>query len=170
MSLHSNHDDQKRVVAPSTHLAPQLLAGDSLTQPDPLSAHLSCLEVVLDSALATLTLIRDYTPTGPVLTFHTAEVLRALCRHAPAPEPVQAPIPDTMLLTPTQSVSPTPVPAPASATYAEAVSCTASDLAVTATSDKPALSDPRDKPTLKDLRPNSRIPDLIFLFGTLRGA
>ncbi|KAJ7802617.1 hypothetical protein B0H14DRAFT_2891736, partial [Mycena olivaceomarginata] len=72
----------------------------STTHPDPLSAHYSRLESLLDSALATLTLIRDHTqsPDLPALTGHMTEVLQAFApwhHHDPIPTPAPSlsPIP-----------------------------------------------------------------------------
>ncbi|KAF8182793.1 hypothetical protein K438DRAFT_1767227 [Mycena galopus ATCC 62051] len=144
-----NHHDQNKVAAPSTYLAPPLYTGDYTIQSDPLSAHHTRLEALLDSALATLTLIRDYTPISPVLTFRSAEVLRALCRHASVPP---TPTRDTTTPAPVPSPSPSPTPSSTPATYAEATTRTASDPVVSATADEPTPTHPvatvtADKPT-----------------------
>ncbi|KAJ7334318.1 hypothetical protein DFH08DRAFT_1020605 [Mycena albidolilacea] len=124
MFSRGNHDDQKalaQVLAPLTYQIPQLSAGVYLSSPiDLLSAHYFHLESLLDSTLATLTLIHDSAPTTalPALTGHTTEVLRALCRHAF----VQAPSP----IAPTATPIPSPFPSPLlPATYAQAVTGTA---------------------------------------------
>ncbi|KAF8176877.1 hypothetical protein K438DRAFT_1846298 [Mycena galopus ATCC 62051] len=135
---------------------------------DPLPAHYSRLEALLDSALAILTLIRHYTPTGPVLTFRTAEVLQALCRHAPVP--ALPSIPDTMTSIPTPSSLLTPTSTPA--TYAEATTGTAPDPVVTVKADKPTPTNPvvtvtADKPTPTHPQAKARTPDLILRFDHL---
>ncbi|KAJ7789865.1 hypothetical protein B0H14DRAFT_2942646 [Mycena olivaceomarginata] len=89
----------------------------STTHSDPLSAHYSRLESLLNSALATLTLIRDHTQT--------------LCRHTVSVHPGT-----------TTTPIPTPVPSPSPsltrpATYAEVMTGTATDLA--AISAKPQI-------------------------------
>ncbi|KAF8182812.1 hypothetical protein K438DRAFT_2020813 [Mycena galopus ATCC 62051] len=180
-----NHHDQNKVAAPSTYLAPPLYTGDYTIQSDPLSAHHTRLEALLDSALATLTLIRDYTPISPVLTFRSAEVLRALCRHASVPP---TPTRDTTTPAPVPSPSPSPTPSSTPATYAEATTRTASDPVVSATADEPTPTHPvatvtadkptpshpvatvtADKPTPTHPQPKapSPTPDLIFRFDHL---
>ncbi|KAJ7893063.1 hypothetical protein B0H14DRAFT_2685106, partial [Mycena olivaceomarginata] len=123
----------------------------STTHPDPLSAHYSRLESLLDSALATLTLIRDHTqsPDLPALTGHMTEVLQALCRHTVSVHPgtTTTPIP-----TPAPSPSPShPRPdLPRTATDPAAISANTPDSARTPT---PPVS------------PNkAQGPDLIFRF------
>jgi hypothetical protein len=152
-----NHHDQTGPAhnpAPSTQLASPSLPGDSLPHSDSLSAHYSCLESLLDSALATLTLIRDSAPTTalPALTGHMTEVLHALCRHAPL-----GPRPDT--LASTASPPPSPTPAPKPATYADVTACTAAD--------RVEASAETNAPHPKRAERQPQSPDLVFRFDCL---
>ncbi|KAJ7858806.1 hypothetical protein B0H14DRAFT_3632501, partial [Mycena olivaceomarginata] len=127
----SNHHDQTANPAQPTHLAPLLHAGHSVTHSNPLSAHYSRLESLLDSALATLTLIRDRTqsPDLPALTGHMMEVLQALCRHTVSVHPGTITTP-TMTPAPCSTPAPSPSPFPSTtrpATYAEVMTGTATD-------------------------------------------
>ncbi|KAF8130069.1 hypothetical protein K438DRAFT_1999529 [Mycena galopus ATCC 62051] len=172
MLSHSNHDVQNGAAAPLTYLAPQL---HHLTQSDPLSTFHSRLKASLDSALATLTLIRDYTQTGPMLTVRAATVLQALCKHASEPQPV---LPHIMTPIPTPLASSSPTPTSMSATYAETVTRSAPDPVVTATTraasdpvvtvaaDKPMLTPVTAAPTHPVKAHNT--PDLVFRFDELR--
>jgi hypothetical protein len=86
MFSRGNHHDQ---ISPGAWLAP--LTSHSTLQPSEawmpcdanLSAHYFRLETLLDSALATLTLIRDTATLAapPTLSSHVEDVLRALYRH-----------------------------------------------------------------------------------------
>ncbi|KAJ7863107.1 hypothetical protein B0H14DRAFT_2739309 [Mycena olivaceomarginata] len=125
-----------------------------MTHSDPLSAHYSRLESLLDSALATLTLIHDHTqnPDLPALTGHMTEVLQALCRH-------------TVSVHPGTTTTPIPTPAlsPSStrpATYAEVMTGTATDPA-TISANTP---DSTCTPTLPVSPNKAQGPDLIFRF------
>ncbi|KAF8184380.1 hypothetical protein K438DRAFT_1974584 [Mycena galopus ATCC 62051] len=172
MLSHSNHDVQNGAAAPLTYLAPQL---HHLPQSDPLSTFHSRLEASLDSALATLTLIRDYTQTGPMLTVRAATVLQALCKHASEPQPV---LPHITTPIPTPLASSSPTPTSMSATYAETVTRSAPDPVVTATTraasdpvvtvaaDKPMLTPVTAAPTHPVKAHNT--PDLVFHFNELR--
>ncbi|KAF8179489.1 hypothetical protein K438DRAFT_1842887, partial [Mycena galopus ATCC 62051] len=170
MFSRSNHHDQNRAEAPSTYLAPRLCAGDFLTRSDPLSVHYSRLETLLDSALATLTLIRDYAPTAPALTIHSSEVLRALCRHVPVP--ALCPQPDTVTPTPTPTPTPSPTPALTStrATYADVTACPTTDPVATSAvaADRHARTNPRAKPERAKERAHSLAPDLVFWVDSVR--
>ncbi|KAJ7323580.1 hypothetical protein DFH08DRAFT_1029145 [Mycena albidolilacea] len=112
----SNHHDQTAPVhrlAPPTQPAPHLCAEGVLTHFEPLPAHYSRLAALLDSALATLILIRDSAPptAPPAFTGHMTEVLRALCRHAPGWAPDSAPD-TTPILPPSPSATTTPTKPP----------------------------------------------------------
>ncbi|KAF7346083.1 hypothetical protein MSAN_01834400 [Mycena sanguinolenta] len=182
MFSRSNHHDQ---TAPSANpaAAPTLLASrppawDSPTKPQLLSAHFSRLESLLDSALATLTLIRDHAPNNDqqVLSSHAMEVLQALCRHTfiPAPDPGLAPAATT-----SPPLPPSPPTPPAAATYAAATAVPTRDGSVTASiADADADIDaaghtsaraqsptptPTPPPTTSDiLKTQNYAPDLIF--------
>ncbi|KAJ7501790.1 hypothetical protein B0H11DRAFT_1991137 [Mycena galericulata] len=113
-------------------------------------AHYRRLEHLLDSALATLTLIRDAaTPAAPAFTLHMTEVLQALCRHAlPTPPPLPS--------------SPTPPPTdlpPKNATYAQAAH-TATEGPERPKAEKPKASSLPPS----SARPEPVRPDLIFRF------
>jgi hypothetical protein len=139
-------------TAPLNHLSPHSHVGASLLHSDTLMAHHLHLESLMDSALATLTLIWDSAPTNalPALTGHMTEVLRALCRHTHGSP---CPTPDPLDLTPT----PTPSPPPALATYAEAVAVTATDPVTTDNMHMPTHTPPPSE-RLKAHTPN---PDLV---------
>ncbi|KAJ7336208.1 hypothetical protein DFH08DRAFT_965103 [Mycena albidolilacea] len=161
MFSRSNHHDQKVPAhgrAPPTLLAPHRPAGDYLQQLDPLSAHYFRLESLLDSALATLTLIRDYAPTTdlPTLTDHMTEVLRALCRLDPLP----APCPATPTTTPMVTPSPSPPPPSKTATYAEAVA--APDPVATPTADADETTPTNPSPHSERVKTHTPTPDLVF--------
>ncbi|KAJ7312289.1 hypothetical protein DFH08DRAFT_822326 [Mycena albidolilacea] len=151
-----NHHDQKGPAhnpVPSTQPASPSLAGEFLPHSDHLSAHYSRLESPLDSALATLTLIRDSSPSTalPAFTGHMTEVLHTLCRHAPL-----APSLDT--LGPTVPPPPTPTPVPKSATYAPVTACTAADHVEPLT----VTNAPQSHSKRAERQPQS--PDLVFRF------
>ncbi|KAF8139308.1 hypothetical protein K438DRAFT_2118218 [Mycena galopus ATCC 62051] len=121
---------------------------------------MSRLETLLDSALATLTLIRDYAPTAPALTIHSSEVLRVLCRHVPVP--ALCPQPDTVTPTPTPTPTPSPTPALTStrATYADVTACPTTDPVATSAvaADRHARTNPRAKPERAKERAHSLAP------------
>ncbi|KAF8126460.1 hypothetical protein K438DRAFT_2146118 [Mycena galopus ATCC 62051] len=172
MFSRSDHHDQKvptHGLAPLTFLAPQLLAGDLLLHSDTLSVHYLRLESSLDSALAALTIIRDYvhTTTMPALSGHMIAVLQALCRHASVLAPHHTPDTD-----------PTPPPLPSlpstttPTTYAEAMTGTATDPVAKPEEDQGKIPMADAKPpavTVVSLMPHppehlkmQTCPDLIF--------
>ncbi|KAJ7917612.1 hypothetical protein B0H13DRAFT_2441141 [Mycena leptocephala] len=107
-------------LAQPSYSAPFPLEKHYETHSDLLSAHRLHLQSLLDSALATLTLIHDIAPpTAPILTSHATEVLQALLRRALIPTPSPHSTPTTA---PTQTCTPTK-----NATYAEAMAGTATD-------------------------------------------
>ncbi|KAJ6478238.1 hypothetical protein C8R45DRAFT_1101628 [Mycena sanguinolenta] len=177
MFSRSNHHDQKVPSASSaapTLLASQLPAWDSPTKPQTLPAHFSRLESLLDSALATLTLIRDYAPSNDqqVLSSHVTEVLQALYRHAFIPAPKSGLTPVIMTSSP---APPSPPTLPAAATYAVATAiptCDGSVMASIADAEGDAaehmpVRTPSPTPTLTPtqsdlLKVQNYVPDLIF--------
>ncbi|KAJ7347918.1 hypothetical protein DFH08DRAFT_808697 [Mycena albidolilacea] len=90
-------------------------------------------------------------------TSHMTEVLRALCRHAPA----AALCPVTSTTTPMASPSPSPSPPPPkTATYAEAVA--APDLVATPTADADECTSTNPLPPAKHANAHTPTPDLVF--------
>ncbi|KAF7371726.1 hypothetical protein MVEN_00029100 [Mycena venus] len=122
MILSLDHHHQK---GPTTFAA---LAQDTTAGSHPrddLLTHCRHLETLLDSALATLTLIHGYTST-PVYTPHLLGVLHVLSHHITQPSPVPTPAspsrtaPATKTSTTTSTTTPTNAPKidPTPATYA----------------------------------------------------
>ncbi|KAJ7607758.1 hypothetical protein FB45DRAFT_1011248 [Roridomyces roridus] len=148
------------LLARPTHTNPKPQAGDSPAHTSTISAHYSRLESLLDSALATLTLIHDHDPIAapPLLNGHMIAVLQALCRHAPIPVPFD-----------TDAAAPAPLPTtpPAltrpPATYASATGSTAADSFVTTPEDdvKPASTPPPPAGRL------AQAPDLVYRLDAL---
>ncbi|KAJ6458788.1 hypothetical protein C8R45DRAFT_942625 [Mycena sanguinolenta] len=169
MSHCYHHDLTAKGTGPSpppSHSTLQLPVGKGSPYRDNLS-HYHRLESLLDSALATLTLIRDTAnnpAAPPAFTLHMTQVLRALCRHA-IPAPVEPTGPS--LLPPTSMAH-----EPQTATYAQAVN-TATDHVATPigvdnnTSKQPSTrSPPPHPPPPPTAQPwlDSTRPDLIFRF------
>ncbi|KAF8188527.1 hypothetical protein K438DRAFT_1972234 [Mycena galopus ATCC 62051] len=180
--------DNSFIAAAAEHLVPEIkhhLANCLITAPNFRFSGAGKLRLLfrnaltprasLDSALATLTLIRDYTQTGPMLTVRVATVLQDLCKHAFEPQPV---LPHIMTPIPTPLASLSPTPTSMSATYAETVTRSAPDPVVTATTraasdpvvtvaaDKPMLTPVTAAPTHPVKAHNT--PDLVFRFDELR--
>ncbi|KAJ7624432.1 hypothetical protein FB45DRAFT_1086050 [Roridomyces roridus] len=81
MFSRGNHHDPHApadLLARPTHTNPKPQAGDSPAHTSTISAHYSRLESLLDSALATLTLIHDHDPIAapPLLNGHMIAVLQ----------------------------------------------------------------------------------------------
>ncbi|KAJ7791440.1 hypothetical protein B0H14DRAFT_2624995 [Mycena olivaceomarginata] len=115
-------DDQMapgHIPTPPTHFqTPKPADGGWPLSTDRISAHHNRLESLLDSALATMTLILDIATT---LTFsgHTTDVLRALCQRTivatcPSPNPDPNPLPHASTVPSTPKI----------AMYADAVTAT----------------------------------------------
>ncbi|KAJ7746041.1 hypothetical protein B0H16DRAFT_1557559 [Mycena metata] len=86
MTLPYDHHDQKGALASAAHYDPPNVANYAGFDQQQLLTHHSHLESLLDSALATLTLIRETAPTCPALMFtpHVVQVLHSLTRHITA--------------------------------------------------------------------------------------
>ncbi|KAJ7126586.1 hypothetical protein C8R43DRAFT_1134910 [Mycena crocata] len=146
-------------TTPSTFQPPN--AGPTHSN-DLLAAHYHRLESLLDSALATLTIIHcTAICTGPILNPHMTDVLKVLTRLSAAsasapPPPTHSSAPDSI---PSQSVK--------TATYAQAVR-TATDRAETPTEAKPNMAKQSTDPPLRSPTPThpASKPDLVFRFDT----
>jgi hypothetical protein len=129
---------------------------------DHLSAHHHRLESLLDSALATLTLIRDNAPSAapPTFSSHMTQVLRALLRHTLAPS-TPCPIADAVL----GAQAPQPEPQPAA--YAQTAASTATDYVVMPKACEPNKMEPSSTSPFPSPLPTRSAPvrpDLIFRF------
>ncbi|KAF7365768.1 hypothetical protein MVEN_00450700 [Mycena venus] len=126
MILSLNHHHQKGQTACP---APAHHTSDNLSSHDELLTHYQHLETLLDSALATLTLIHGIS-SSPVYTPHLLGVLRVLDRHITQPSPITMPSDSTTATTATTTPTNAPKFEPPTATYA----------AVTVADPQPALT------------------------------
>ncbi|KAJ7892908.1 hypothetical protein B0H14DRAFT_3681401 [Mycena olivaceomarginata] len=165
MFSRSYHHDQMapgHIPTPPTHFqTPKPADGGWPPSTDRISAHHDRLESLLDSALATMTLILDIATT-PTFSAHTTDVLRALCQRTivatcPSPNPDPNPLPhaSTIPSTPTKI-----------ATYAGAVTATPDHTGTGADEASMTKAAKRDRAQSSA----SSAPDLIFRIDSLPSA
>ncbi|KAJ7790817.1 hypothetical protein B0H14DRAFT_2937897 [Mycena olivaceomarginata] len=165
MFSRSYHHDQMapgHIPAPPTHFqTPKPADGGWPPSTDRISAHHDRLESLLDSALATMTLILDIATT-PTFSAHTTDVLRALCQRTivatcPSPNPDPNPLPHA---------SPVPSTPTKIATYADAVTATPDHTGTGADEASMTKAAKRDRAQSSA----SSAPDLIFRIDSLPSA